>query len=107
MPQRRWMRIEDYGLIGDTQTAALVGCDGSIDWLCLPRFDSPACFASLLGDAEHGRWQIRPAGWAGQGAPDRRRAPLHRRTRCPLALVPGAAPRREPDDQGTIHGPRR
>jgi GH15 family glucan-1,4-alpha-glucosidase len=55
------LRIEDYGLIGDTQTAALVGLDGSIDWLCLPRFDSGACFAALLGDAEDGRWRIAPA----------------------------------------------
>src|SRR6476659_9005715 len=54
------MRIEEYGLIGDTQTAALVGFDGSIDWLCLPRFDSPACFAALLGDRSHGRWLIAP-----------------------------------------------
>ena len=54
------MRIEEYGVIGDTQTAALVGCNGSIDWLCLPRFDSPSCFAALLGDASQGRWQLAP-----------------------------------------------
>ncbi|MFD4527215.1 glycoside hydrolase family 15 protein [Streptomyces sp. NPDC058470] len=55
-------RIEDYALIGDEQTAALVGRDGSIDWLCLPRFDSAACFAALLGDDEHGHWRIAPKG---------------------------------------------
>lgn len=55
-------RIEDYALIGDCQTAALVGRDGSIDWLCFPRFDSPACFAALLGTPEHGRWLLSPAG---------------------------------------------
>ncbi|MCZ4096165.1 glycoside hydrolase family 15 protein [Streptomyces sp. H39-C1] len=54
--------IEDYALIGDLQTAALVGKDGSIDWLCLPRFDSAACFAALLGDEENGQWRIAPAG---------------------------------------------
>ncbi len=55
------LRIEDYGLIGDTHTAGLVGRNGSIDWLCLPRFDSGACFAALLGEARHGRWIINPA----------------------------------------------
>src|SRR4051794_38148791 len=55
-------RIEDYGLIGDLQPAAMVGRDGSIDWLCLPRFDSPACFAALLGDESNGRWLLAPAG---------------------------------------------
>jgi GH15 family glucan-1,4-alpha-glucosidase len=55
-------RIEDYALIGDCETAALVGRDGSIDWLCLPRFDSAACFAALLGTPEHGRWLLAPAG---------------------------------------------
>ncbi|MGW5094593.1 glycoside hydrolase family 15 protein [Streptomyces nodosus] len=54
--------IEDYALIGDEQTAGLVGRDGSVDWLCLPRFDSPACFAKLLGDQEHGHWRIAPRG---------------------------------------------
>ncbi|MCC2655681.1 MAG: glycoside hydrolase 15-related protein [Panacagrimonas sp.] len=52
--------IEDYGLIGDCETAALVGRDGSIDWLCWPRFDSEACFAALLGDRSHGRWLVSP-----------------------------------------------
>ncbi|AKA03253.1 glucoamylase [Streptomyces noursei ZPM] len=53
-------RIEDYALIGDLQTAALVGRNGSIDWLCLPRFDSPACFAALVGDQDNGHWTLAP-----------------------------------------------
>jgi GH15 family glucan-1,4-alpha-glucosidase len=55
------MRIEDYAVIGDCHTAALVGRNGSIDWLCMPRFDSDACFAALLGKPEHGCWLIAPA----------------------------------------------
>ena len=56
------MLLEDYGLIGDLQSAALVGRNGAVDWLCLPRFDSASCFSALLGDERHGRWLLAPAG---------------------------------------------
>src|ERR1700726_5237767 len=72
-------RIEDYALISNCATAALVGRNGSIDWLCLPRFDSPACFAALLGEPEHGRWLIAPSD------------PGHRVKRCYLAGSLGLA----------------
>ncbi|MFG3076333.1 glycoside hydrolase family 15 protein [Streptomyces sp. NPDC048225] len=72
---KRLPRIEQYGLIGDMQTSAHVCDDGSVDWLCLPRFDSPAVFAGLLGTHRHGTWQIAPAvpGRSGPGAVAERR----------------------------------
>ncbi|GLW99749.1 glycoside hydrolase family 15 protein [Microtetraspora sp. NBRC 16547] len=73
------MRIEDYALIGDMQSAALVGRDGSIDWLCLPRFDAPACLAALLGDASNGSWRLAPADGGGDGGAGRRTALATRR----------------------------
>ncbi|HEY1559216.1 MAG TPA: glycoside hydrolase family 15 protein [Kofleriaceae bacterium] len=56
------MRLEDYAVVGDTHTLAVISKDGSVDWLCFPRFDSGACFAALLGTPEHGRWRISPRG---------------------------------------------
>src|ERR1700754_5112798 len=73
-------RIDDYALIGDCETAALVSKNGSIDWLCWPRFDSGACFAALLGDANNGRWQIAPAAAAGAAADARVRRRYRRNT---------------------------
>ena len=55
-------RIEDYAMVGDLHTAALISTEGSIDWLCLPRFDSPACFNALLDTPEAGRWLLAPEG---------------------------------------------
>lgn len=55
-------KIEDYAFLSDTQTGALVSREGSVDWLCFPRFDSGACFAALVGKAKNGRWSLRPAG---------------------------------------------
>ncbi|MGO9604326.1 MAG: glycoside hydrolase family 15 protein [Candidatus Binataceae bacterium] len=72
------LKIEDYALIGNTHTAALVGNDGAIDWLCVPRFDSPACFAALLGSRENGRWQIAPAN---------KLTAVHRRYNGPTAIL--------------------
>ena len=70
---RMALPIEDYAVIGDLHTAAIVGRDGSIDWLCLPRFDSPSCFARLLGTDGHGYWKIAPAGPEGTVTAIRRR----------------------------------
>jgi len=73
MDASRSRPIEDYGLIGDLESAALVSREGTIDWLCLPRFDSPSCFSALLGNESHGRWLLAPA--AGTSATSRRYRP--------------------------------
>jgi GH15 family glucan-1,4-alpha-glucosidase len=67
-------RIEDYAIVGDMQSVALIGTDGSVDWLCLPRFDSEACFAALLGTQDHGHWRIAPAADPGTSSATRRYA---------------------------------
>ena len=68
------MRTEDYGFIGDTQTGALVGRDGGVDWLCLPRYDSALCLAALVGDERHGRRRLAPAGAVSASIPRSSRA---------------------------------
>src|SRR5438105_4120061 len=64
VPAAPWasLPIEDYAFVGDLHTGALIGRNGSVDWLCLPRFDSGACFAALLGTPDHGRWLLAPTG---------------------------------------------
>jgi GH15 family glucan-1,4-alpha-glucosidase len=67
-------RVEDYAIVGDMQSVALICADGSVDWLCLPRFDSEACFAALLGIEDHGQWRIAPADGPGRSSASRRYA---------------------------------
>jgi GH15 family glucan-1,4-alpha-glucosidase len=67
-------RVEDYAIVGDMQSVALICTDGSVDWLCLPRFDSEACFAALLGTEDHGQWRIAPPDGLGRSSASRRYA---------------------------------
>ena len=67
-------RIEDSAIVGDMQSVAMICTDGSVDWLCLPRFDSEACFAALLGTQDHGQWRVAPAGITSESGARRRYA---------------------------------
>ena len=106
------LRIEDYALIGDLETAALVGKDGSIDWLCVPRFDSASCFAALLGTPEEGRWLIAPVGEVKAVRRRYRPGTLILETEFETAdgvavLIDFMPPRREhPDVVRIVHGKR-
>jgi len=76
-------RIEDYAIVGDMQSAALVSADGSVDWLCLPRFDSEACFAALLGRPDHGCWRTAPEDELEGRRGEHRRGPWDERRSVP------------------------
>ena len=97
--------VEHYGIIGNMRTAALVGMNGSIDWLCLPHFDSPSVFAAMLDDRQGGRFRIAPAGDHFRGSRSRRRAGR----RSPSARRSAASsrrPRRRPSPPGVSSGVR-